>query len=1261
MAILTYDVQFPIRDAAGAVVSGAVVELKRGAKSYTLTELGTSGVYRGTALDAGQYDVWVNSVDSGDDQGVGTGLLDAPGIVENSILVGAAGDATWALKTLSEYKTLLGLDQVANYAIPDPASGTAGQVIAVNGAGTAYELVDPQVTGASGTLQDAYDSSELVVISSGTPIVLRGSSTTLLELQNNSSQVVGSITDGGVLSLGNQSTSSHYVLPAARGTANQVLQTDGSGNVSWASVSTGTDAEQLFITCLADTGTINAGQVVYRVGTSGGLPTIGLAQANSSSTMPALGIAAETITSSSSGKVILSGTLTMDTTGLSSGAVYVSTSVAGGLTNTRPYSSTEPVQKVGDVVIAGSSTGLVTIVGAGRTNDIPNAFTMNPADAEWMEIFDGTNATAAWKMSNDRLLIQDPTNTAMFATLEIQTTGYAKMLVQYDADSYIQDYITAGQSEHLVSFSATSRIQDAATSSRAWSWLTTGDKRVYLDSNNGGFPTFELFNTAASNAEAVKIQASSGQTGAFFFAAADQFVNQYATTSLSRGEWQFSGTKYAEVNATSTAIDFGGTWGTSQWNLQLGSNHIFTFTDGTNLSSWALTAGTNTLSGTHGSSSFALTIGSSQSLNFSDGTATANWAITSTTNVLTAYLAAGRSGNIAVTTTNAQLQLDHDGSQVIISANADSVFNNGITFGSNTSSTDGTIAYDSSGGSLSFWGRVAGAWVDLASGGTGDVSAAAALTDNAIVRGDGGAKGVQTSGIIIDDSDNISGIGTITSAGLANISKNQNNSTGLLNGGLDYAQDVVIIGNNNGTTGSFSSLGFSLSGSPVTSPEMAARIAAIDIGSNGRSDLAFIVGGNLGAMVESFRIKGDTANGRVEFAKDVVIDTSLFKADSTNNVLGIGTASPSSSYKVDVQTSLADVARFESNHGGNVAIVTIEGVNGNSGAGGRLLLTDNGTSGYAGYIEHTRNAALTHGKMEFYVATAAGSNSKHFELVNNAGNPYGRVVGDFRIANGQTLELWDSGDSNRISFAAPALTANTSYILPSADGTSGQVLSTNGSGTLSWITASGSSPLTTKGDIFTYSTADARLPVGTNGQVLTADSAEATGLKWAAASGGGGASNPAGATFDLTNGTAQGAPGTNQIKWVRWFCPRDMTITHMAAWVTNTNASANVYMGIYNDALTTRHATTGAANPSSKGIFKVALSSSYAATGGTWYWLAFKTDESSANFLRLTTFSGSTLADSIVRTTFYSTTGLPTSPSGDSIDTWGIWLGVYGT
>ncbi len=73
-------------------------------------------------------------------------------------------------------------------------------------------------------------------------------------------------------------------------------------------------------------------------------------------------------------------------------------------------------------------------------------------------------------------------------------------------------------------------------------------------------------------------------------------------------------------------------------------------------------------------------------------------------------------------------------------------------------------------------------------------------------------------------------------------------------------------------------------------------------------------------------------------------------------------------------------------------------------------------------------------------------------------------------------------------------------------GTTGQVLSktSNTNMDFTWVTPTDQTPLTTKGDLFTFTTVDARLGVGANGTVLTADSAEATGMKWAAAAGGGG-------------------------------------------------------------------------------------------------------------------------------------------------------------
>lgn len=86
------------------------------------------------------------------------------------------------------------------------------------------------------------------------------------------------------------------------------------------------------------------------------------------------------------------------------------------------------------------------------------------------------------------------------------------------------------------------------------------------------------------------------------------------------------------------------------------------------------------------------------------------------------------------------------------------------------------------------------------------------------------------------------------------------------------------------------------------------------------------------------------------------------------------------------------------------------------------------------------------------------------------------------------------------------------------------------------------SPTTTKGDLIVRgSSSDTRLEVGTDGQVLTADSTAATGVKWAAGSGGGGSEltyvnsmgfstdfpiNPVFFTSEAALGIVYGANGT---------------------------------------------------------------------------------------------------------------------------------------
>lgn len=78
---------------------------------------------------------------------------------------------------------------------------------------------------------------------------------------------------------------------------------------------------------------------------------------------------------------------------------------------------------------------------------------------------------------------------------------------------------------------------------------------------------------------------------------------------------------------------------------------------------------------------------------------------------------------------------------------------------------------------------------------------------------------------------------------------------------------------------------------------------------------------------------------------------------------------------------------------------------------------------------------------------------------------------DIALQSQRELRLADADSSNYVGFKAPSsITTNRVWTLPAADGTNGQVLSTNGSGTLSWATASGGSGSSAGANLFLYST-----------------------------------------------------------------------------------------------------------------------------------------------------------------------------------------------
>lgn len=89
-----------------------------------------------------------------------------------------------------------------------------------------------------------------------------------------------------------------------------------------------------------------------------------------------------------------------------------------------------------------------------------------------------------------------------------------------------------------------------------------------------------------------------------------------------------------------------------------------------------------------------------------------------------------------------------------------------------------------------------------------------------------------------------------------------------------------------------------------------------------------------------------------------------------------------------------------------------------------------------------------------------------------------------------------------ISVTAPLVKTNNNISMPAATGSvNGYLTSAN----FNTFNGKLTSPLTTKGDILSYSSTNARFPIGshTNGQVLTVNSSATFGFDWADASGGG--------------------------------------------------------------------------------------------------------------------------------------------------------------
>lgn len=244
----------------------------------------------------------------------------------------------------------------------------------------------------------------------------------------------------------------------------------------------------------------------------------------------------------------------------------------------------------------------------------------------------------------------------------------------------------------------------------------------------------------------------------------------------------------------------------------------------------------------------------------------------------------------------------------------------------------------------------------------------------------------------------------------------------------------------------------------------------------------------------------------------------FLKADGlVNDILEIGIGGPklkqnsgafllrNNADNAAANLTIADITAAAATFSGNVGAVDGTFSGDISGVGGTLsgnLSAVGGTfSGNIGAVDGTLSGDLSAvgGTFSGNLGAVGGTFSGNVSAVDGTFSGDASVTGlvtggNYVTGNGGEFRMKDSDGSNVVKLKAPALTSDLTLILPSADGSSGQFLKTDGSGNLSFATVTQAADNTfwldpvrvsTQANLagYTYDNAAGTLTAGSNGAI----------------------------------------------------------------------------------------------------------------------------------------------------------------------------------